>query len=77
VATDEPGCEERPAAQALLIVGIVVFLAGFVWLWWTGVPTLYRGVNDISPADRLKAITDTRPALLASAIQCDLEVGVS
>jgi hypothetical protein len=40
-------------------------LAGFVWLWWAGVPLLYSGVNDISPADRLKAITDTRTALLA------------
>ena len=42
-----------------------MLLAGFVWLWWQGVPALYRSTPDVSPADRLKAVTDTRTALLA------------
>jgi hypothetical protein len=47
------------------VVGALVLLAGFGWLWWSGVPALYRGATDISPSDRLKAVTDTRTALLA------------
>ena len=39
-----------------------------MWLWWRGVPALYRSTPDVSPADRLKAITDTRAALLAGLV---------
>lgn len=55
----------RPAVRALAVLAVIAFLVGFVWLWWAGVPALYRGVSDIQPPDRLKAVTDTRTALLA------------
>ena len=56
--------------RVLSITGAVLVLAGFVWLWWQGVPALY-GSAELAPdtkltaADQLKAITDTRTALLA------------
>src|SRR3954451_22678549 len=62
---------ERPwrgsplARRALGVAGVVLLLIGFAWLWWLGVPAIYRSIPDVSTADRLKAITDTRTALLA------------
>ena len=47
------------------IAGAALLLAGFVWLWWQGVPAVYRNTPGVSPADQLKAVTDTRTALLA------------
>ena len=49
--------------QALLIIAGIVFLAGFVWVWWHWVPVLYEGFNGITQAERLTAITSTRTAL--------------
>jgi uncharacterized protein YjbI with pentapeptide repeats len=59
--------EERrpPIRRALAITAAVLLLAGFVWLWWKGVPALYQNTQNISEAERLKATTDTRTALLA------------
>jgi len=47
---------------ALAIAGAVL-LAGLAWLWWKGAEWLYQ--NNTMNADRLKATTDTRTALLA------------
>jgi hypothetical protein len=58
----------------LSVVGAVLLVGGFVWLWWQGVPALYRSAElapvlapgtKLTAADQLKAITDTRTALLA------------
>jgi hypothetical protein len=49
VASDEADGASRPAVRVLAVLGIIAFLAGFVWVWWAGVPVLYRGINDISP----------------------------
>lgn len=68
VADDErrPGRPSPPLLRRVLATaGAVLLLAGFGWLWWQGVPALYRNVPDISPGERLKAVTDTRTALLA------------
>jgi hypothetical protein len=45
-------------------------LAGFVWLWWHGVPALYRTADDEPAAenDRLNAVATTRAALLAGLV---------
>jgi hypothetical protein len=47
---------------ALAIAGAVL-LAGLAWLWWKGAEWLYQ--NNTMNADRLKATTDTRTALIA------------
>jgi hypothetical protein len=54
-----------PGWRGLGIAAAILLLAGFAWFWWQGVPMLYEGVSGVSPADRLKAITDTRTAVLA------------
>jgi hypothetical protein len=51
--------------RTLSVAGVVLFLVGFAWLWWRGVPALYGTAGEVGPADRLKATTDTRTALLA------------
>jgi hypothetical protein len=53
--------------RALTITGAVLLLAGFVWLWWKGVQALYElpPGTKFAVTDQLKAITDTRTALLA------------
>jgi uncharacterized protein YjbI with pentapeptide repeats len=45
-----------------MVAGLVA-LAGFVWLWWKGVPTLYQG-SGAGPDARVQAVTGTRAALL-------------
>jgi uncharacterized protein YjbI with pentapeptide repeats len=62
-----PWWQRRPEAavqRRLVVAGVVALLAGFGWLWWEGVPALYRNAN-VGPAEQLKAITDTRTATLA------------
>src|SRR5690348_4374829 len=49
----------------MAIISVVLLLAGFAWLWWRGVPALYRDTQNVTDEDRLKATTDTRTALLA------------
>jgi Pentapeptide repeats (9 copies) len=65
---DEEGRKGRPVARALGALGTILFLAGFVWLWWRWVPVLYQGFNGITQAERLTAITNTRAALLAGLV---------
>jgi hypothetical protein len=43
---------------------VLALAALFVWIWWKVPPALYR----YAEGDRLKAITDTRTALLAGLI---------
>ena len=45
----------------------MLLLAGFVWLWWQGVPALYRTAGGGEDA-RLSAVTTTRAALLAGFV---------
>jgi len=47
-----------------------VLVAGFVWLWWRGVPALYRdaGGGEDGENARLSAVTTTRAALLAGFV---------
>jgi hypothetical protein len=45
----------------------VLLLAGFVWLWWQGVPALYRTAAGGEDA-RLNAVSTTRAALLAGFV---------
>lgn len=45
-----------------MVAGLVA-LAGFVWLWWKGVPTLYQD-SGAGPDARVQAVTGTRTALL-------------
>jgi hypothetical protein len=54
--------------RALAIAGVILLLGGFVWLWWQGVPALYRDTPNVNDAERLKATTDTRTALLAGLV---------
>ena len=54
--------------RALTIAGVILLLGGFVWLWWQGVPALYRDTPNVNDAERLKATTDTRTALLAGLV---------
>ena len=53
-----------------VLVGLVALAAGagFVWLWWVGIPLLYADVADVKPPDRLIAVTNTRSALLTGLI---------
>jgi hypothetical protein len=48
------------------VAGVILLAVGFVWVWWKGVPTLYRDAGG-GPAEnaRLSAVTTTRAALLA------------
>jgi hypothetical protein len=48
---------------ALAVVAGLAALAGFVWLWWKGVPTLYQD-SGAGPDARVQAVTGTRTALL-------------
>jgi hypothetical protein len=60
----------RRARRPLAVTGTVVLLAGFLWLWWQGVPALYQnagGGPDVENA-RLSAVTTTRAALLAGFV---------
>jgi hypothetical protein len=50
--------------RPLGITGAALLFAGFVWLWWQGVPALYRTAGGGEDA-RLNAVTTTRAALLA------------
>jgi uncharacterized protein YjbI with pentapeptide repeats len=54
----------------LLRAGVVLLLAGFVWLWWQGVPALYRTAGSGQDVEnvRLNAVTTTRAALLAGLV---------
>jgi len=54
----------KVALRWLAVAVTLALLAGSVWLWWLGIPVLYRNA-EVGPADRLKAITDTRTALFA------------
>jgi uncharacterized protein YjbI with pentapeptide repeats len=56
--------------RALAIAGVVLLLAGFVWLWWQGVPALYRTAGSGQDVEnvRLNAVTTTRAALLAGFV---------
>jgi hypothetical protein len=54
-----------PIRRIAAIAGAVLLLAGFVWVWWQGIPALYWSTPGVGPADQLKATTDTRTALLA------------
>ena len=56
--------------RAVATAGVVVLLAGFVWLWWQGVPALYRTGGSGPDAEnvRLNAVTTTRAALLAGFV---------
>src|SRR5690349_5650903 len=68
VIPDEQGRKPRTVAWALVATGALLFLAGFAWAWLQWVPVLYDGVPGIMPAERLKAITDTRTAMLAGLV---------
>jgi hypothetical protein len=52
------------------ITGVVLLLGGFVWLWWQGVPALYRTAGSGQDVEnvRLNAVTTTRAALLAGFV---------
>jgi len=52
------------------ITGVVLLLGGFVWLWWQGVPALYRTAGSGPDVEniRLNAVTTTRAALLAGFV---------
>jgi len=56
--------------RTLGFAGAVVLVAGFVWLWWRGVPALYRdaGGGEDGENARLSAVTTTRAALLAGFV---------
>lgn len=58
----------RPVTPVLGAIGTILFLAGFVWLWWHWVPVLYQGFNGITEPERLTATTNTRAALLAGLV---------
>ncbi len=70
--------EEQPRWQrrrplilrTLAFAGAVVLVVGFVWLWWQGVPALYRTAGSGQDAEnvRLNAVTTTRAALLAGFV---------
>ena len=64
--------QRRPALlRALTFAGAVALVAGFVWLWWQGVPALYRdagGGGEDGENARLSAVTTTRAALLAGFV---------
>jgi uncharacterized protein YjbI with pentapeptide repeats len=60
----------RRTRRTLAVTGTIALLAGFVWLWWLGVPALYQsagGGPDVENA-RLSAVTTTRAALLAGFV---------
>ena len=60
---------QNPLLRRVLIgLGVTLFFAGFVWVWWHWVPVLYEGYNGITQAERLAAITNTRAALLAGLV---------
>ncbi|SET98304.1 pentapeptide repeat-containing protein [Geodermatophilus poikilotrophus] len=54
----------------LSITGAAMLPGGFVWLWWQGVPALYRTAGSGPDAGnvRLNAVTTTRAALLAGFV---------
>src|SRR3712207_1404334 len=61
----------RPPTRGVLsITGVVLLLGGFVWLWWQGVPALYRTAGSGQDVEnvRLNAATTTRAALLAGFV---------
>jgi hypothetical protein len=68
VAEDREAKRRRWGLRALAAVGAGLLIVGFVWLWRSGVPALYAGYFGITEAERLKAITDTRTALLAGLV---------
>lgn len=47
------------------MVSIVVLVAFLAWLWPVGIPLIYSDVPGVTPGERLKAITDTRTAVVA------------
>ena len=59
-----------PIRGVLSITGAVLLLGGFVWLWWQGVPALYRTAGSEPDVEnvRLNAVTTTRAALLAGFV---------
>ena len=66
-----PWGRRRPPIRGVLsITGAVLLLGGFVWLWWQGVPALYRTAGSGPDAEnvRLNAVTTTRAALLAGFV---------
>ena len=68
VALGDDRRQRQLGERAMIFLGLVLFLAGFVWLWWHWVPVLYEGYNGITQAERLTAITNTRTALLAGLV---------
>jgi hypothetical protein len=68
VATNEQSSRPVWGLRVIIAVVVLAVLAGFVWLWWIGLPLLMDGVPNVQPSERLTAVTGTRTALLAGLI---------
>src|SRR4051794_4801922 len=49
--------------RTLIVIGVVLLLAGSIWLWLFGVPALYRDIA-VPAADQLKSVNQSRTAVL-------------